>query len=64
MGKGDIKTRRGKIFAGTYGVTRKRKTKKNVVIPTKKEDKPTEKKTATAKKKTTATAKKSTAKKD
>tara|TARA_Y100000589_G_scaffold291166_1_gene294413 strand:+ start:18371 stop:18628 length:258 start_codon:yes stop_codon:yes gene_type:complete len=75
MGKGDIKTRRGKIFAGTYGVSRKRKAKKNVVIPAKKEEKPAEKKTtkmATATKKTTAkkttatkktTAKKTTAKK-
>ncbi len=25
MGKGDIRTRRGKIFAGTYGKTRPRK---------------------------------------
>jgi ribosomal small subunit protein bTHX len=73
MGKGDIKTRRGKIFAGTYGVTRKRKTKKAVVIPVKKEEKPVEKKTTakkTATKKTTAkktttktTAKKTTTKK-
>ncbi|MBV5283881.1 MAG: 30S ribosomal protein THX [Paludibacter sp.] len=29
MGKGDIKTRKGKIFNGTYGVRRKRKQKKN-----------------------------------
>ncbi len=29
MGKGDIKTRRGKIFRGTYGKTRPRPKKKN-----------------------------------
>lgn len=29
MGKGDIKTRRGKIFNGSYGVTRPKKNKKN-----------------------------------
>jgi ribosomal small subunit protein bTHX len=28
MGKGDKKTRRGKIIAGSYGVSRKRKSKK------------------------------------
>lgn len=28
MGKGDIKTKRGKIFRGTYGKTRLRKKKK------------------------------------
>jgi len=69
MGKGDIKTRRGKIFAGTYGVTRKRKTKKAVVIPVKKEkeEKSAEKKTTTkkttAKKSTTKTTAKKTTKK-
>lgn len=30
MGKGDKKTRKGKIFRGTYGVRRRRKTKKNI----------------------------------
>ncbi|MEW6676227.1 MAG: 30S ribosomal protein THX [Nitrospirota bacterium] len=28
MGKGDLKTRRGKIFRGTYGKTRPKKKKK------------------------------------
>ncbi len=28
MGKGDIKTRRGKIFRGTFGKTRPRPSKK------------------------------------
>lgn len=30
MGKGDKKTKRGKIVRGTYGVHRKRKKKKEV----------------------------------
>ena len=29
MGKGDIRTRRGKINRGTYGVSRPKKAKKN-----------------------------------
>jgi len=29
MGKGDKRTRRGKIFKGTYGVSRPRRKKKN-----------------------------------
>lgn len=29
MGKGDIRTRRGKIWRGTYGNSRPRKKKKN-----------------------------------
>lgn len=29
MGKGDRRTKRGKIFRGTYGKTRPRKKKKN-----------------------------------
>jgi 30S ribosomal protein S31 len=29
MGKGDKRTRRGKIFAGTYGKSRPKKKKKN-----------------------------------
>ena len=29
MGKGDIRTRRGKINRGTYGVSRSKKAKKN-----------------------------------
>ncbi|MBI1286351.1 MAG: 30S ribosomal protein THX [Flavobacteriales bacterium] len=36
MGKGDIKSRRGKIARGSYGVRRKRKTAVSVVIPPKK----------------------------
>lgn len=35
MGKGDKKTRRGKIKMGSYGVKRLRKAKKTVVIPAK-----------------------------
>ena len=36
MGKGDKKSRKGKIFMGTYGVTRPRKTTEVIVIPKKK----------------------------
>ena len=35
MGKGDKKTRRGKITMGTSGKLRPRKRKKKVVVPTK-----------------------------
>ena len=41
MGKGDMKTRRGKLFAGSYGKTRPRK-KIDKVIKT--EQKPKKKK--------------------
>lgn len=40
MGKGDRKTRRGKIFMGSYGVTRPRKKRKNSAE--KSEEKPQE----------------------
>lgn len=33
MGKGDKRTRRGKIFAGSYGKSRPKGTKKNVAKP-------------------------------
>ncbi len=46
MGKGDIKTKRGKIFNGTFGVKRPHKVK---VVPVE----VTKKKKTTAKKKTT-----------
>ena len=36
MGKGDKKTRKGKIFMGTYGNTRTRKSSEAIVIPKKK----------------------------
>lgn len=39
MGKGDIKTKKGKISKGTYGVSRKKKS----LVP-KVEEKPTKKK--------------------
>ena len=35
MGKGDKKTRRGKIVIGSYGVKRARKKKKGIVVPPK-----------------------------
>ncbi len=46
MGKGDKKTRRGKIIKGTYGVRRPKK-KKNTFVP---KEKPVAKKTKTTKK--------------
>jgi 30S ribosomal protein S31 len=39
MGKGDQRTKRGKIFAGTFGKTRPRKRKKKIVEETKQEAK-------------------------
>ncbi len=36
MGKGDKKSRKGKIFMGTYGVTRPRKTAEVIAMPMKK----------------------------
>ena len=36
MGKGDKKSKRGKITIGTYGVRRPRKKKKTIVKPAKK----------------------------
>lgn len=61
MGKGDKKSRKGKIFMGTYGVTRPRKSDKVVVIAKKNKVEPKEdlatksatKKKVVAKKKTT-----------
>lgn len=35
MGKGDKKTKRGKIILGSYGVTRRKKTSKAVAAPKK-----------------------------
>lgn len=69
MGKGDIKTKKGKRFAGSYGVSRKRKENKAVIEPKPKKKaakkaapkaKATTKKAATKK---TTTAKKTTTKK-
>jgi ribosomal small subunit protein bTHX len=42
MGRGDKRTRRGKIFAGSFGKTRK-KHKKAVFVPVAAEDKPAKK---------------------
>jgi len=60
MGKGDRKSRKGKIFKGSYGVSRPRKTETKVTLPAKKEAEPkkkvkTKKKVSTKKK--TATKK-------
>jgi len=43
MGKGDKRTRRGKIFAGSFGKTRPRKKKAAVVVAAV-EEKPAKKK--------------------
>ena len=64
MGRGDRKSRKGKIFRGSYGVVRPRKTKIAISIPTKKKEvakKPAAKKKAAVKKKV---AKKPAAKKE
>ena len=45
MGRGDIKTKKGKMFSGSFGKTRPAKPAKKVVVPTVK------KKVAVAKKK-------------
>ena len=36
MGRGDRKSRKGKIFRGSFGVSRPRKTDVAIIIPTKK----------------------------
>lgn len=71
MGKGDKKTKRGKIIMGSYGVKRHKKKNPAYVAPvekkTKEKAKPVEKAEETTVKKTTAkktTAKKTTAKKE
>ena len=65
MGRGDRKSRKGKIFKGSYGVVRPRKTAVEIIIPVKKKiaaKEEVEEKTAVVKKKTAA-KKKPTAKK-
>ena len=51
MGRGDKKSRKGKIFKGSYGVVRPRKTDVAIIIPTKK--KAAAEKESVTKKKTT-----------
>jgi len=66
MGRGDRKSRKGKIFKGSYGVVRPRKKAVEIIIPVKKKiavkEAEVEEKTAVVKKKTKA-KKKATAKK-
>ena len=65
MGRGDRKSKKGKIFRGSYGVVRPRKTAVEIIIPVKKKivvKKEVKGKTAVVKKKTTA-KKKATAEK-
>ncbi|MBN8702451.1 MAG: 30S ribosomal protein THX [Bacteroidetes bacterium] len=57
MGKGDKKSKKGKIFKGSYGVSRPRKKKKTVV------SKPAAKKAAPKAEEKKAAPKKATAKK-
>ena len=52
MGKGDIKTKRGKITKGTYGVRRPKSHNKKVVAEAEVKEKPEKK--ASPNKKTTA----------
>ena len=40
MGRGDRKSRKGKIFRGSYGVVRPKKSAEVIIIPTKKKAKP------------------------
>jgi len=66
MGKGDIKSKKGKITNGSYGVKRKRKTAAIVVVKPKAKKEVIAKETVTEKapaKKATTTAKKPVAKK-
>ena len=70
MGKGDRKSRKGKIFRGSYGVVRPKKTATAIIIPVKKKAEPKKEvaeKPVTVKKKAapkkTAVAKKKAAKK-
>lgn len=59
MGKGDIKSKKGKISNGSYGVTRKRKSTKKVAAA----PKPKKEVVAKAQKEEKAPVKKETAKK-
>ena len=63
MGKGDIKTRKGKRTAGSYGVSRPRKKAKAVVVAKPKAKKAAPKKAAPKKAAAKTTAKKTTTKK-
>lgn len=54
MGKGDIKTKKGKIAKGTFGVTRSRKRNRAIVVDIQEK----------AKKQKSTTKKKSSAKKE
>lgn len=65
MGKGDRKTRRGKITLGSYGVRRPRKKKKNTVsaVASKSESETVPSEVNEIEKKKTTTNKKTTSKK-
>lgn len=66
MGKGDIKTKKGKIAAGSYGVSRPRKSSSTIEVKpakAKKKAVPKTKKAATTAKKATPKKKATSAKK-
>ena len=65
MGKGDKKTKKGKIFKGSYGVVRPRKSATSTITTAKESipKKETKAKKETKDKKKTTTKKKKTAKK-
>lgn len=54
MGKGDKKTKRGKINIGSYGVTRPRKKKKSVATLKEKKEEPAKKEAASKEEKSKA----------
>jgi 30S ribosomal protein S31 len=51
MGRGDIKTKKGKIFSGSFGKSRPAKSAKKVVVKKTAEDAPVASKKTAAKKK-------------
>jgi 30S ribosomal protein S31 len=65
MGKGDKKSKKGKIFKGSYGVSRPRKTDVAIIVPNKKKVAPETQAVAkkAAPEKKTTTKKKTVAKK-
>ena len=63
MGRGDRKTKKGKIFRGSYGVIRPKKKATETIVPVKKTTVEKKAKTTTVKKKATTKKKSPTKKK-
>ena len=63
MGRGDRKTKKGKIFRGSYGVIRPKKKATEIIVPEKKKTAAKKAKTKTVKKKATTKKKPATKKK-